>query len=149
MNGKEDKYDILLVEDSEGDIMLTKEAIENTGLELGMTVMKNGEDAISYFKRSDSLPHLILLDINLPKISGLEVLKFIKTTEILKCIPVVMLTTSDSDRDIQSAYENHCNYYLQKPVELEYFFDAIKVMINQWFMFTNLPSISGGRNIRE
>lgn len=135
---------ILLVEDNEGDILLTREALESRMMINKLDVTKNGELAINFLtdilsKENAVLPHLILLDINLPKKNGQEVLKFIKTHEMLKQIPVIMLTTSSSDNDILSSYKNHANCYIMKPVEVDSFIDIIAKVEEFWTSIVKLP----------
>jgi len=136
---------ILLVEDNEGDILLTKEALNETNGVATISVAKDGEEAINFLKQNvatstESLPNLILLDINLPKKNGHEVLKFIKTTDGLKQIPVIMLTTSSYSKDINESYENYANCYVTKSVVIEDFIDAISKLIDFWTNVVNLPS---------
>lgn len=134
---------ILLVEDNEGDIVLTVEALNDARIKNKVTVLKDGDAAITYLNRSkagqEKVPDLILLDINLPKIDGKEVLSFIKTDTTLRKIPVVMLTTSSSENDITDAYSNHANCYITKPVDFNKFFDIIKAIEDFWVMIVKLP----------
>lgn len=136
---------ILLVEDNEGDIVLTMEALDDARLHNKISVKKDGAAALDFlFDLSendiDNLPDLILLDINLPKIDGKEVLNQVKSHEILKKIPVVMLTTSSSELDITEAYKSHANCYITKPVDLNKFFDIVKAIENFWISIVKLPS---------
>ena len=108
---------ILLIEDNEGDIVLTIEAFEECKVKTEISVAKNGKEALDFlFKRGAFVdakrPDLILLDINIPIFNGHEVLKQIKSDANLKKIPVIMLTTSSGQKDIEKAYENHCNSYV-------------------------------------
>jgi CheY-like chemotaxis protein len=121
---------ILLVEDSEGDILLTSEALEEYKVKTEISVAKNGQEALDFlFKRgafmNEKTPDLILLDINIPIFNGHEVLQQIKTDSNLKKIPVIMLTTSSNPKDIAKANENNCNGYIKKPLEIEDFLSAI------------------------
>jgi CheY-like chemotaxis protein len=121
---------ILLVEDSEGDILLTSEALEGYKVKTEISVAKNGQEALDFlFKRgafmNEKTPDLILLDINIPIFNGHEVLQQIKTDSNLKKIPVIMLTTSSNPKDIAKAYQNNCNGYIKKPLEIEDFLSAI------------------------
>ena len=114
---------ILLVEDNEGDVILTLEALKQAKLRNKISVVRDGEQALSFLYKegkyqSEESPHLILLDINLPKVDGKEVLARIKNDPYLKKIPVVILTTSSSEKDILEAYNNHANCYVTKPVDL-------------------------------
>jgi CheY-like chemotaxis protein len=123
---------ILLVEDNEGDVLLTMEAFEECEIEIEtkISVAKNGQEALDFlYQRSEyanvKKPDLILLDINMPIFSGHEVLERIKSDPNLKKIPVIMLTTSSNQKDITKAYENHCNGYIKKPLDISEFMEAI------------------------
>lgn len=140
-----DPIHILLVEDNEGDILLIKEAFEEARIVNEIRTVKDGEKAILYLKKSDpytdvKVPDLILLDVNLPRKNGHEVLAFIKTSPGLKQIPVVMLTTSSSEKDIIESYRNHANCYITKPVEVDKFMDAILKIEEFWIELVKLPS---------
>lgn len=135
---------ILLVEDNEGDILLTKEALEESKIINTITVVKNGRDALDFvFKKGGfvnvEVPDLILLDVNLPIKNGHEVLQALKSNESVMHIPVIMLTTSSSDRDISLSYKNHANCYITKPVEVTDFLDAIRSIENFWLNVVKLP----------
>lgn len=138
-------FEILLVEDNEGDIILTTEALEESDLVKKINVVKNGKDAIDYvfntgkFKNA-SRPDLILLDVNLPLKSGYEVLKAIKSDDETKQIPVIMLTTSSSENDINISYLNHANCYITKPVDLKDFYVAMGKIEQFWLNLVSLPS---------
>lgn len=128
---------ILLVEDNDGDILLTLEAFEECKVKTDISVVKNGQEALDFLFRKDSYanvnrPDLILLDINLPIYSGHEVLKIIKTDADLKKIPVIMLSTSSNQKDLDLAYENHCNSYVKKPIDIESFLIAITKIEDFW-----------------
>jgi CheY-like chemotaxis protein len=134
---------ILLVEDNEGDILLTLEAFEESNLNPEISVARNGKEALDFvFKRGAFIaaktPDLILLDINLPFYNGHEILEQIKGSSTLKKIPVIMLTTSSRPADIDLAYTHHCNSYIQKPLEIEDFLDAIKKIEEFWLKLTTL-----------
>lgn len=136
---------ILLVEDNEGDILLTKEAFENGKILTKLSVVKDGKEAIDYLTKkgnykNSELPDLLLLDVNLPKINGHEVLQFIKTHEDLIQIPVIMLTTSSSSADINLSYKQHANCYITKPIEVDNFIDVISKIENFWISIVKLPS---------
>ena len=126
MNNQEFKLaNILLVEDNEGDILLTMEAFEESKIKTEITVAKNGKEALDFlFKRGAftdvKSPDIILLDINIPIFNGHEVLQQIKADPNLKKIPVIMLTTSSNQKDLDEAYENHCNSYVKKPLEIRH-----------------------------
>jgi CheY-like chemotaxis protein len=136
---------ILLVEDNEGDIILTKEALSDAKIKNKVIVARDGEEAINYLDNGvetggEDLPDLILLDINLPKIDGKEVLQYIKSAASLKKIPVVMLTTSSSQIDVLDAYAHHANCFITKPVDLNKFFEVVKMIEDFWITIVKLPT---------
>ena len=136
---------ILLVEDNEGDIILTREALLDAKINNQVSVVRDGEQAINFLNDAAKtdvtlLPDLILLDINLPKIDGKEVLLYIKNDPAFKKIPVVMLTTSSSEMDVNDAYNNHANYFITKPVDLNKFFVVIRMIENFWITMVKLPA---------
>lgn len=136
--------EILLVEDNEDDIILTKEAFEENRLANKLNVVKTGMDALRYLKKEEPYldavkPDIILLDLNLPEMSGVEVLQKIKNEEDLQDIPVVILTTSNLEQDIVKSYKLHANCYINKPVNLDNFFEVIKVLGEFWFSIVTLP----------
>ncbi|CAN5191775.1 response regulator [soil metagenome] len=140
-----DSIHILLVEDNEGDILLIKEAFEEARILNTISAVKDGEKAIRYLNKTGSYndvksPDLILLDVNLPRKSGHEVLAFIKNNANLKQIPVVMLTTSSAEKDIIETCKNHANCYITKPVEVDEFLQAITQIENFWIQLVKLPS---------
>ena len=135
---------ILMVEDNEGDIVLTVQALKEAKINNEINVVRDGEAAIQYLHKegqyTDSeTPDLILLDINLPKMNGLEVLEELKREELLKAIPVVILTTSDSEKDVFESYQNHANCYITKPVNFENFMGVIQKIKDFWIDFVHLP----------
>jgi len=136
---------ILLVEDNEGDIVLTVEALKEAKITNKVIVVRDGEEALSYLNREGQfagtdLPDLIFLDINLPRVDGKEVLIKIKNDDKLKFIPVVILTTSDSDRDIMDSYANHANCYITKPVDFHKFMHVINMIKDFWISLVKLPT---------
>ena len=136
---------ILLVEDNEGDIVLTLEALKEAKLRNKISVVRDGEEALQFLYKeakyvSQDSPQLILLDINLPKMDGKEVLNRIKSDPDLKKIPVVILTTSSSEKDILEAYNNHANCYITKPVDLDKFIDVIHTVEDFWISIVQLPN---------
>lgn len=135
---------ILLVEDNSGDILLTKEALAAAKIHYEIEVRKDGEAAIAYLRdvvnsSTDSLPDIILLDVNLPKRNGHEVLMSIKEEEALKHIPVIMLTTSSAPLDIERAYQEHVNCYIVKPVDATRFVEVVNSIEEFWFSIVSLP----------
>ncbi|WP_291115945.1 response regulator [Flavobacterium sp. UBA6135] len=134
---------ILLVEDNEGDIVLTIDAFEECKVKTKISVARNGQEALDFLFRqgvfqSESKPDLILMDINIPIYNGHEVLKRIKEHPELKKIPVIMLTTSSSKKDINMAYNNHTNSYVKKPLEMEEFFTTILKIEEFWLQLSTL-----------
>ncbi|MFN3299517.1 MAG: response regulator [Sediminibacterium sp.] len=136
---------VLLIEDNEGDILLTTEALEERDLADKITVIRDGKLAIEYLdnlvvKDLHALPDIILLDINLPKKNGHEVLYHIKESFELKQIPVIMLTTSSAEQDILESYKNHANFYITKPADAEAYNSAMESIENFWMQTVTLPN---------
>jgi two-component system, chemotaxis family, response regulator Rcp1 len=136
--------EVLLIEDSPGDIRLTREAFKDAKVHTNLHVASDGAEAIAFLGRQREhanapRPDLILLDLNLPKKDGREVLKEIKESPTLKCIPVVVLTTSASEADVLGSYERHANCYITKPVDLEGFLKVVKSIDNFWLSVVKLP----------
>jgi CheY-like chemotaxis protein len=136
--------EILLVEDNSGDARLTVEAFKEGKVLNHITVMKDGVEALAYLRRQGphaaaKVPDLILLDLNLPRKSGREVLIEIKADERLRTIPVVVLTTSADEQDVARAYSQHANCYITKPVDLEQFLRVIQSIENFWLTLVRLP----------
>jgi CheY-like chemotaxis protein len=137
--------EILLVEDNPGDIRLTKEALKEAKVLNKVTVVQDGIEALAYLRRQGTYtearrPDLILLDLNLPKKDGREVLADIKNDERLKRIPVVILTSSQDEQDVLKSYGLHANCYITKPVELEQFITVVKAIEDFWLGIVVLPS---------
>jgi CheY-like chemotaxis protein len=135
---------ILLVEDNEGDIILTLEALKEARIGNMIDVVRDGDEALRFLGKegdfeNQETPDLILLDINLPKVDGIEVLTIIKKDEHLKIIPVVMLTTSDSEKDIMESYQCHANCYITKPVNFVNFMEVIQAIKDFWINIVQLP----------
>jgi CheY-like chemotaxis protein len=135
---------ILLVEDNEGDILLTTEAFESAKIINKLSIVRDGKEAIDFLTKKGQhqgveTPDILLLDINLPKKNGIEVLKFIKANDSLKQIPVIMLTTSSSDLDINLSYKNYANCFITKPVEVNDFMNAILKIEEYWIKIVKLP----------
>jgi CheY-like chemotaxis protein len=135
---------ILLVEDNAGDVRLTREAFKDAKVHLDLYVVSDGVEAINFLRRQGPYlesprPDLILLDLNLPRKDGREVLTEIKTDPGLKTIPVVILTTSGSDVDIENSYQLHANCYVSKPVELDGFLEVIRSIDDFWLSAVRLP----------
>ncbi len=137
---------ILLVEDNEGDILLTTEALKEGKVSNKVSVVRDGEEALDFLDKkgkyaTEEVPDLILLDVNLPRKNGHEVLHYVKTNESIKHIPVIMLTTSSSDVDVKKSYTNHANCYITKPVESESFLNVVANIENFWINIVKLPSL--------
>ena len=135
---------ILLVEDNEGDIILTMEALNEGKVRNKISIARDGEQAIQFLNKEGVYAHterpdLILLDINLPRIDGKEVLIYIKSNPQFKAIPVVMLTTSTSEKDVFESYKNYANCYISKPVDLDKFFEVVQKIENFWITIVHLP----------
>jgi CheY-like chemotaxis protein len=129
---------VLLVEDDPGDVLMTREAFEHHKLRNVLHVVTDGEQALQFLRRTGDYadaprPGLILLDLNLPRLDGLEVLAEIKADPVLKIIPVVILTTSQAHEDILRSYALHANAYVSKPVDFERFMEAIR-QIDSFFV---------------
>jgi chemotaxis family two-component system response regulator Rcp1 len=136
--------EVLLVEDSPGDVRLTREALKDAKLHINLHIASDGIEAMAFLKREGHYvrvprPDLILLDLNLPKKDGREVLEEIKRNPVLKSIPVVILTTSASEADILRSYLLHANCYITKPVDLKGFLDVVKSIDNFWLSVVKLP----------
>ena len=140
---------ILLVEDSPTDVLLTREALARFRLLNTIHVVDNGEDALAFLRREGPYshaprPHLILLDLNLPRKDGREVLQEIKTDNRLKLLPVVVLTSSKAEEDVVKSYDLHANSYICKPVEFDKFAEAMRCIGEFWFAVVTLPSSISG-----
>jgi CheY-like chemotaxis protein len=136
--------EVLLVEDSPGDVRLTREALRGTHGSIHLNVASDGAEAMAILKRegvhADALrPDLILLDLNLPKMDGREVLARIKTDALLKTIPTVILTTSEAEADIERSYALQANCYVTKPVQLDEFESLVKSITDFWLTKVKLP----------
>jgi two-component system response regulator len=137
---------ILLVEDSPTDVLITREALENAKVINNLQVAEDGVEALQILRRQGRYaqaahPDLILLDLNLPRKDGREVLQEIKNDEQLKTIPVVVLTTSKAEEDIMKAYGQHANCYITKPVDFTEFASVVKSIERFWFAVVTLPAV--------
>jgi len=135
---------ILLVEDNEGDVILTLKALKKAHVHNEIDVVRDGEEALQFLHKQGKYqdaetPGLVLLDINLPKIDGVEVLAEIKNHEHLRVIPVVMLTTSDSEKDIMQSYYHYANCFITKPVNFSKFMEVIETIKEFWISIVQLP----------
>ena len=136
--------EILLVEDSPTDVLLAKEALEYSKIVNNLHTVSDGVEAMAFLRKQGKYqdaprPGLILLDLNLPKMDGREVLAKIKNDEKLKRIPVVVLTTSKSEADVLKAYGQHANCYIVKPVDFEKFAEVVNTIESFWFAVVTLP----------
>lgn len=142
-------FNILLIEDNPGDVRLTQEAFKEGNKKVILDVVMDGVEAIKFLRKqgvySNSVrPDLILLDLNLPKWDGREVLKEIKSDDKLKQIPVVILTTSIAEKDILISYNLHANCFINKPVDFDHFFEIIQKIEEFWLTTTILPTMGEG-----
>ncbi|WP_026968111.1 response regulator [Algoriphagus terrigena] len=140
----ENPVKILLVEDNEGDILLTTEALQECKIPNQLQVLRDGSEALYFLmtvvkQRAKDLPDLILLDINLPKKNGHEVLESVKNHPELKHIPIIILTTSSSETDILRAYQEHANCYITKPLEVSEFLNITAKIEEFWLNLVRLP----------
>ena len=138
---------ILLIEDNPGDVRLTQEAFKEGSIDINLDVVMDGVEAIKFLRKEppydqSTTPDLILLDLNLPKKDGREVLQDIKTDINLKRIPVVVLTTSNAQQDILKSYNLHVNCYVNKPVDFDKFFDIIQKIEDFWLSTAILPTLT-------
>ena len=136
--------EILLVEDNPGDVELTREAMAEGKFTNHLSVASDGEEALAMLRRqgqhcSAPRPDLVLLDINLPKKNGLEVLAEIKQDADLKRIPIIVLTTSASERDLFASYDLHANCYVRKPIDMDEFIEAVRSIERFWLSLVILP----------
>lgn len=139
-----DTIHILLVEDNEADIVMTCEAFEDAKLRNEIGIARDGYEAIAYLRRegkfADAIrPDIILLDLNLPGPNGKDILKFVKSEESLKDIPVVILTSSEASHEVKQAYYLAANCYIVKPVDMSKFIEVVRVIENFWVQVVKLP----------
>jgi two-component system, chemotaxis family, response regulator Rcp1 len=133
------EINILLIEDNEGDIILTTEALREGKIRNRIQVAKDGQLALDMLQTTEELPDLILLDINLPRLNGFEVLSSIKNDERLKLIPVIMLSTSGAEKDIFTSYSNYANCFITKPVDFHQFMNVVRSIEDFWISIVKLP----------
>lgn len=140
--------EILLVEDNEDDVFLTRMAFEDSQFDSALHVVSDGEEALDYlFGRgvhaSRQMPDLVLLDLNLPKVNGIEILEVLKADDTLSVIPVVMLTSSKAERDVLASYRHHASGYVTKPSEFSSLVDIVEAIREFWFSTVVLPRSAG------
>ena len=138
MTGTRKTIDVLLVEDDPGDVLMTREAFEHNKVRNTLTVVADGVSALEYLRKEGehagaSTPDLILLDLNLPRMDGREVLEALKADERLRMIPVVVLTTSEAEEDVVRSYALHANAYVTKPVDFDAFITVVR-QIDEFFV---------------
>lgn len=136
--------EILLVEDNPGDVRLAEEALREAKMSNNLNVVSDGVEALAYLRREGNhagatRPDLMLLDLNLPKRDGREVLQEVKEDQDLRTIPVVVLTTSDAEADVIRSYELHANAYVRKPVDFDAFIEVVRTLEDFWFTVVKLP----------
>jgi len=137
--------ELLLVEDNPGDIRLTQEALSEVGIKNRLAVARSGAEAIHFLSQTSDhndapRPDLVFLDLNIPRKSGQEVLRWMKAREQFRRIPVVVLTTSQSETDIRRSYSNHANCVITKPVDFEKFVAVVAGILRFWMQIVRLPS---------
>jgi len=140
------KKKILLIEDNPGDIKLFEEAISIEELSIDLDIVEDGEQALEYIKTLKAndfanAPSIIISDLNIPKVSGLEVIKVFKSDEVLRNIPLIVLSTSNLDSDIKECYSNHVNAFLVKPIGIDEFFTLVRLVNDFWLNTCHLVSI--------
>ncbi|CAN5860445.1 response regulator [soil metagenome] len=138
------EIEILLVEDNPGDVVLTQEALREGKIRNRLSVAKDGVEAMAFLRKEGEFadaprPDLILLDLNMPRKNGSEVLKEVKADPDLKTIPVVILTTSDAEQDVLKAYQFNANCYITKPVEFDRFVKVVQTIDEFWLSIVQLP----------
>ena len=145
MNKQKRTVNILMVEDNEGDILLTQDAFEESGMKHSLHVATDGDMAMDMLYKRNGFeniitPDIILLDLNLPKRDGHEILETIKSDEILHTIPVIIMTSSSAEIDVYRSYHHHANCYVIKPVDAQSFIDVVKKIENFWVDIVFLSS---------
>ena len=141
---------ILLVEDNPADVRLAKEAFAEVDADVTLTVVTDGPDALDALRGDGTfpdgvVPHLILLDLDLPTLDGTDVLSEIKSDPDLRCIPVIVLTTADDDRVVERAYDRYANAFVTKPDSVSAFIDAVDDLQSFWLSTARLPNRGDGR----
>lgn len=139
------EIDVLLVEDDPGDVLMTREAFEENKVANRLAVVSDGESAMAYLRKEGTYadaptPDLVLLDLNLPRMDGREVLAAMKGDQTLQSIPVVVLTTSEAEEDVLRSYALHANAYVTKPVDFQRFIDVVRQIDDFFVQVVRLPS---------
>ena len=137
--------EMLLVEDNEGDVRLTREALKDARIQVHLSVVRDGIEALAHLRKQGTYaeaitPDIILLDLNLPRMNGLDLLAQIKTDEKLRLIPVVILTSSKAEEDVARSYSLHANCYVTKPIDFDQFRKVVQSVEDFWFTVVRLPS---------
>jgi chemotaxis family two-component system response regulator Rcp1 len=140
------KRHILLVEDNPGDVFFAQEAFEESGLDYDLHIAKDGEKALQFIDKKPPYddaprPDLVLLDLNLPKIYGVQILEYLKSKPEYRSIPVIIMTSSCAQKDIQASYDLYANGYIPKPVNMDQYIRVIKTMDAYWFHTVLLPTL--------
>jgi CheY-like chemotaxis protein len=135
---------ILLVEDSEDDIELTLRALRRSGIQSRVEVARDGVAALDYLQRGTPLPSVVLLDLNLPRLSGLEVLERLRAHPRTRLVPVVILTSSRDEADVARGYALGANSYVRKPVDYDAFMDAARQLGQYWLQLNEAPPVTAG-----
>jgi len=138
------RYTVLLIEDNPGDIRLTQEAFREAGDQVALEIVTDGVEAVAFLQKKEgysdkSRPDLILLDLNLPRWGGLDVLERVKTQADLRRIPIIVLSTSNAKQDVLNSYDRYANCFITKPVDFDNFFKVIKRIQEFWLETVNLP----------
>ncbi len=134
---------ILLVEDNPDDVQLTRHALLKNNITNQLVVASDGVEALDYLRRSEDTPALILLDLKLPRMNGVEVLQAIRADARLQLLPVVMLTSSKEEQDIVRSYTKGANSYVRKPVDFEQFTEAVRQLGLYWLLLNEVPPLRG------
>jgi two-component system, chemotaxis family, response regulator Rcp1 len=137
--------EILLVEDNPGDVRLTREALKDAKVKTSLTVVNDGVAALALLRKQGAYsnaptPDIVLLDLNLPRVNGMEVLTQIKSDESLKQIPVVVVTSSKAEEDVAKSYNLHANCYITKPIDFDQFMKMVRSIEDFWFTIVRLPT---------
>ncbi len=148
MRGRDGPIEVLLAEDNPADVRLTEEGLKEGKLHHVLHVVRDGVEAMEYLRRQGRhsaarRPDIVLLDLNMPRKDGREVLAEIKQDASLRTIPVVVMTSSDADQDVLRAYELHANCYITKPVDLDKFISIVRAIENFWLTVVELPPQTG------
>lgn len=140
------EMEILLIEDNPGDARLTEEALKDSNISFNLKVVENGLEALSFLRGDEeysgrTVPDLILLDLNLPVMDGRELLDRMKEDELLRRIPVIVLTASKSENDVRRSYDSNANAYIVKPADFQQYSEVIKAVEDFWLTIVKLPGI--------